>query len=490
MRHSCPAASRVPAALISGFVCSLLVLWQGRLKAQDLEQLETHLIGSGEYDNETVVRDQTSKTSQSLSDNGGGARWSGSVRAAYGSGRVQASSQVPKADNIDFGYGGGANIVGGWIDTFSVTTPYLGVGKLRFKMQASDSLYADLYSSSAVGVFCGRTDEFVYARYAVSAGGDGNLNGDLPSDFTFDLSSGSYPLNGQQFTVDFQVQATANSRSVYYQGEFWPANSAKASVILRCAGFDALDDNDQPVDFTITSKMGSSAAVNLPTNGSFSTFSLTNAAPDSSHTTIQLLDGTASTPTEVAASLSAPPEQLDIKPVSDLVELSGINTDPLVIQISFDPAAVQAKFGSALHLELAWFDTFSRTWKNAVLGNHGITTPNYINRAYDALKDFHLGNFGLDTVNGVVWAVLNHNSQFIVTVPPPVLALNSVTMPSPHQVHLDCTGEPARANRLEVSTDLQTWTTLATAVAEGTGHVQFDDTAATGTQKFYRLAYP
>ena len=38
----------------------------------------------------------------------------------------------------------------------------------------------------------------------------------------------------------------------------------------------------------------------------------------------------------------------------------------------------------------------------------------FVNRAYHPATDFQLGNYGVDTVNNVVWAVINHNSYFAV----------------------------------------------------------------------------
>jgi hypothetical protein len=350
-------------------------------------------------------------------------------------------------------------------------------------MQVAHSVHADLYSQSSLGVYC---DSYDHLSYSASAG-----NFDiLPSTFNFDVSSRGNPLDGGEYPATFTIQASTNSASRYFAGEFQPANSAYALGTLRCVGIELRDDNDELLDGTITSDMGATRQTTVPAAGPYTDLPLTNSAPGSLGTTVQLIDGTASTSTQVVFTLSAPPVQPGLKPVSDLVELSGTNNDPVVIQISYDPATAQAQFGSFLALELAWFQQSTGTWKNAVLGNTGANTPTYFPRAYNPATDFHLGYFGLDTANGVVWAVVNHNGQFVVTVPPPVLAVNSFTKLSPTVVHLTCTGEPARANRIEASTNLQTWTTLTAPVADGSGSFQFDDNAATGPRKFYRVAYP
>ena len=44
-------------------------------------------------------------------------------------------------------------------------------------------------------------------------------------------------------------------------------------------------------------------------------------------------------------------------------------------------------------------------------------------RAYDEATDLLVGNWGVDTANDVVWAVVNHNSEFAVLPEPGTLAL-------------------------------------------------------------------
>ena len=51
---------------------------------------------------------------------------------------------------------------------------------------------------------------------------------------------------------------------------------------------------------------------------------------------------------------------------------------------------------------------------------------------YNPATDFQLGNFGLDTVNNVVWAVVNHCGVFGVTVVADPLALTAAVSRKTH----------------------------------------------------------
>ena len=86
-----------------------------------------------------------------------------------------------------------------------------------------------------------------------------------------------------------------------------------------------------------------------------------------------------------------------------------------VLQLGYDAAAAIAAFGSEAQLVLSWFDIATQTWKNA----GGTATAKM--GAYNPLTDFILGTFGIDTDTNTAWAVVDHNSEFVVTqaVPEP-----------------------------------------------------------------------
>ncbi len=130
-------------------------------------------------------------------------------------------------------------------------------------------------------------------------------------------------------------------------------------------------------------------------------------------TTATVLDGTASGNSNVSISFipagnfaAASGGPL----VSDIVDLHGTGSDIFVLQIDYNEAALLAGQNES-DLFLTWFD--GAAWVNAVLGDSdGGAQQQKILGAYDPLTDFLLGNYGVDTVNNRVWAVIDHNSQF------------------------------------------------------------------------------
>ena len=130
----------------------------------------------------------------------------------------------------------------------------------------------------------------------------------------------------------------------------------------------------------------------------------------------QLLDGTASVQRDVSVEFLPPVAGAVL--ASDVVDVHGTATDVFVLQLTYNEAAAISLFGSEASAILGWLDPADGMWKNAVLGNAG-GTPNFVgDRAYDPLTDFVLGDYGVDTANNHVWAVLDHNSQFAATPEP------------------------------------------------------------------------
>jgi hypothetical protein len=96
--------------------------------------------------------------------------------------------------------------------------------------------------------------------------------------------------------------------------------------------------------------------------------------------------------------------------LSDVVNVGGTSSDVYALQVSYAGTPAVPPF-------LAWWD--GSQWVNAVAGNNG-GTPNFVGDvAYDPNQHFVLGNYGVYTANQVVWAVINHESDFAVAVPEP-----------------------------------------------------------------------
>jgi autotransporter-associated beta strand protein len=106
---------------------------------------------------------------------------------------------------------------------------------------------------------------------------------------------------------------------------------------------------------------------------------------------------------------------------SDVLDLTGTRSDAFVLSLSYDGAQTENGLG------LAWLS--NGQWVNAVTGNTGGAVAFFEGAFADTgspgLAD-DLGRWGVDTATDTVWAVLNHNSEFVVaaldhTTPPGLL---------------------------------------------------------------------
>src|SRR5262249_14795528 len=117
---------------------------------------------------------------------------------------------------------------------------------------------------------------------------------------------------------------------------------------------------------------------------------------------------------------------------SDVVNLTGTDGDVFVLQMSYNAGLIsynetQAAAQGAIFI--AWLD--SGQWENAILGDHGVNTTNpaYMNFQGSWAASgagLTLGAWGVDTVNHVAWAVVDHNSDFAVTPEPASILLLAV----------------------------------------------------------------
>jgi MYXO-CTERM domain-containing protein len=142
-------------------------------------------------------------------------------------------------------------------------------------------------------------------------------------------------------------------------------------------------------------------------------------------TDAMLLDGTAGATRTVSMSFGGGAGD-GFNVIGNVLSLDGTNGDTFVLQMSYDETELMAGLtpfseGQAAAAELIYLAYKNGgEWVNAVDYNIG-GTPNYVgNVAYDDALHFALGNYGVDTANDVVWAVLNHNSEFGVGFEEPV----------------------------------------------------------------------
>lgn len=146
---------------------------------------------------------------------------------------------------------------------------------------------------------------------------------------------------------------------------------------------------------------------------------------DGAGTQVQLLGGKASVNRNVTVGFSLVSTsgfQAGAGSLSDVVNLQGTFGDKVVLQLSYDPAAL-APGQLESDVFVGWFNGGALV--NAVDGNTDlpgeVNDPLFHLGAYDPATDFHLGYYGVDPVNNVAWAVIDHNSEF-TAVPEPAAA--------------------------------------------------------------------
>jgi autotransporter-associated beta strand protein len=118
--------------------------------------------------------------------------------------------------------------------------------------------------------------------------------------------------------------------------------------------------------------------------------------------------------------------------ISDIVQLSGIalngssgQTAPFVVQMSYDSDVLPGTSAADDPLYLAWLDPLSGLWVNAVDGNVGTSSGNFEVGTYPS-GDTTVGDWGVNTANQTVWAVVNHDGDFAVVPEPGTLVLLGV----------------------------------------------------------------
>ena len=408
MKKSSFSLIRRLACLIALSACALgHARADGTLTAEDSD--------STGYDNK-----QSSTTAFSLSDSSSGTYFSQSVGCSYGALHASSNINVPIVDpsgaqSYDTGILSSA-------DSYTIHLAAGSSGVARFIFHLAGSITGSYDGSASFRVYyearvdCNGLPAFDVTGDLENSGFGGSQPSDIgsvPADVPF-TSDGAFSVI-QSLSCATGVTSTSSAAT--------PAGGARAAadITLSNGGFTVVDTNGNPLEFTAESRSGSARGSNVPAGGAFAGFSLTNNAPGTLGTVVELPDGTASAATQVVAAFTAPsPTTTPL--VSDTVALSGTNSDPVVIQIHYNVAAAQAAFGTLADLGVAYFRESDGKWVSAALGNTGTgaTEASYYQRAYNPATDFHLGYVGNDTANGVVWAVVDYSAEFAVTSLPVV----------------------------------------------------------------------
>ena len=216
-------------------------------------------------------------------------------------------------------------------------------------------------------------------------------------------NSGSHPPQTLVFTRGFTYDVPFDLHANIFSELSMPnGSSGSANLLLRCAGYSVNASN-----YTGSSTAGTTRGTMLAPNAAYDGIALANTRNFLS--TVTLLDGNASAQRDVAINFMAPATGLTA--VSDIVDIKGTGNDLVVVQLNYDQAAALAASSGAENVILSWFDTVTQIWENAVQGNTG-GTSNFKLGAYAESQDLVLGKWGIDRQADVVWAVVDHNSQF------------------------------------------------------------------------------
>ena len=114
---------------------------------------------------------------------------------------------------------------------------------------------------------------------------------------------------------------------------------------------------------------------------------------------------------------------------SDVLHLQGLNGKPFVLQMSYIEnsawydEATEASLGCIL---VQWYNPASQIWVDATQANSSNAANRLINYQGSwaaAGSPLTLGSWGVDTTANVAWAVLDHNSQFVVAPEPEACVL-------------------------------------------------------------------
>ena len=309
------------------------------------------------------------------------------------------------------------------------------------------------------------------------------------------MYSGSPMSDHASFTVDIpmifgtpftsQTELDVNGTSGPYGG----FASETLHATLTSGSITVLDNSGNAVGYSSSSSIGASRGASFASGDLYAGFTLTNTA--GYQTTMALLDGTAGSNEMVTATYLANPDTNVC--VSDAVDLSGMHTNLFVLQMSYNPLAALAKLGDTANAMLMLIEPATKRLVNAVEGNSdGGLTRHFVQGAYNAATNFQRSTFGVDTNLCIVWAVLDHNSEFVVgqVVAPPAARWTGITPGTNSGMSLSLNGPANNHYIIEVSHDLTStnWDTLGLMGLDTNGAGIFQDTSSisANSQRFYR----
>ena len=278
--------------------------------------------------------------------------------------------------------------------------------------------------------------------------GDGALTTNLS---TF---NGLTPNNGNTFTASLNtssntttgIKTVAMSASQLTDDSPLPGagnnnNGALTITLDANVGNATADKSNSPTSF------GIALTAPIAQNASYANLASTVMATSGSGgfgmvgSTATILAGTNSSGGSQTVSMAWRTQTLEERTspmlLSDVVQLSGMTLDgtsqtsPFVLEMTYNPSLLplgegsQGLWASERLIYLGWLD--NGAWVNAVSGNFGSSNDTFVGVG-PWNNDTTLGDWGVNTVNDTVWAVVNHNSVFAVVPEPSTLLLLGVAI--------------------------------------------------------------
>ena len=255
------------------------------------------------------------------------------------------------------------------------------------------------------------------------------------------LNTGNYTTTGTK-TVSMSASQLADDSTLSGAGN---NNNGAMNIVLQGNVGNATADNTNS-----RNAFGTALTAQVAKGGSYANLESTVTATSGSGgtgmlgSTATILDGTASAATAVSMAWRTRTTAETTKDggglLSDVVSLSGIapdgtgshdgffQTDTYVLQMSYDPSELTRILGITESQAVAEGDLCLKSLNDGLIGiannpwgcavdeNFG-GTPNYVgDHAYNT-SYFLLGDYGVDTTNHVVWAVVDYSGTFAAPEP-------------------------------------------------------------------------
>jgi fibronectin-binding autotransporter adhesin len=254
--------------------------------------------------------------------------------------------------------------------------------------------------------------------------------------YTTALNTANYTTTGiNTITMSAAQLADANS----FPGAGGNNNGAMTVTLVGNVGNAIADASGSPTTFgpALTAQVASSGSY---ANLSSTVNSTTGSGGGGAHgTTATILAGTNATANAQTVSMQwRTRASSDPGMASDILDLGGMSlsgsgqADVFALEMSYDAG----QFGDANEQMLAakdgqisldWLDPATGLWENAIDGDFGTNVGTFHLGAWPQ-GDLTLGDWGVDTTDHTVWAVIDHNSTFAVLPEPSTFVLLAACM--------------------------------------------------------------